>query len=135
MAIAAHGPVSVAIDASHKSLSFYSNGVYYEEKCNNDVDGLDHAVLAAGYGEINGKVMLGQMYKFTRYFSKLKPINWELNHHFKHLNLTDIKLQKYWLVKNSWSTYWGNDGYVLMSQRDNNCGVATAATYVVPDMG
>ena len=44
-------------------------------------------------------------------------------------------LQKYWLVKNSWSTYWGNDGYVLMSQKDNNCGVATAATYVVPDIG
>ena len=38
--------------------------------------------------------------------------------------------ESYWLVKNSWSTYWGNDGYVLMSQRDNNCGVATAATYV-----
>ena len=55
VAIAAHGPVSVAIDASHKSLSFYSNGVYYEEKCNNDIDGLDHAVLAAGYGEINGE--------------------------------------------------------------------------------
>merc|ERR1712013_492973 len=96
VAIAAHGPVSVAIDASHKSLGFYSNGVYYEEDCNNDIDGLDHAVLAVGYGEILG--------------------------------------QKYWLVKNSWSTYWGNDGYVLMSQKDNNCGVATAATYVIPDM-
>ena len=50
--------MSVAIDASHKSLSFYSNGVYYEEKCSNDIDGLDHAVLAAGYGEINGEVNL-----------------------------------------------------------------------------
>ncbi|KAL6457039.1 hypothetical protein MHYP_G00340020 [Metynnis hypsauchen] len=38
--------------------------------------------------------------------------------------------QPYWLVKNSWSTYWGNDGYVLMSMKDNNCGVATDATYV-----
>lgn len=38
--------------------------------------------------------------------------------------------QPYWLVKNSWSTYWGNDGYVLMSMKDNNCGVTTDATYV-----
>nr|XP_033810640.1 digestive cysteine proteinase 2-like [Geotrypetes seraphini] len=37
--------------------------------------------------------------------------------------------ETYWLVKNSWSTYWGNDGYVLMSMKDNNCGVATDATY------
>lgn len=33
IALAKHGPVSVAIDASHMSLSFYSNGVYYEPKC------------------------------------------------------------------------------------------------------
>ncbi|XP_065670751.1 digestive cysteine proteinase 1 [Hydra vulgaris] len=38
--------------------------------------------------------------------------------------------EPYTLVKNSWSTHWGNDGYVLMSQRDNNCGVATDATFV-----
>jgi len=35
-AIAAHGPVSVAIDASHRSLSFYANGVYYEPDCGKD---------------------------------------------------------------------------------------------------
>ena len=37
-----------------------------------------------------------------------------------------------WLIKNSWSTYWGNDGYVLVAQRDNNCGIAMAPTFVVP---
>uniref|UniRef100_A0A8C6SKF6 Zgc:110239 n=1 Tax=Neogobius melanostomus TaxID=47308 RepID=A0A8C6SKF6_9GOBI len=38
--------------------------------------------------------------------------------------------EPYWLIKNSWSTYWGNDGYILMSMKDNNCGVTTDATYV-----
>ncbi|NWX16179.1 CYSP1 proteinase, partial [Aegotheles bennettii] len=37
----------------------------------------------------------------------------------------------YWLIKNSWSTYWGNDGYILMAMKDNNCGVATAATFPI----
>lgn len=30
LAIFKHGPISVAIDASHRTFSFYSNGVYYE---------------------------------------------------------------------------------------------------------
>ncbi|CAB1320698.1 unnamed protein product [Coregonus sp. 'balchen'] len=41
-----------------------------------------------------------------------------------------MEAEPYWLVKNSWSTYWGNDGYILMSMKDNNCGVTTDATYV-----
>lgn len=32
-AIYKHGPVAVSIDASHRTFSFYSNGVYYEPKC------------------------------------------------------------------------------------------------------
>ncbi|KAF8787469.1 digestive cysteine proteinase 1-like [Argiope bruennichi] len=91
-AIAKKGPISVSIDASHKSFSFYSHGVYYDSDCKSGSDQLDHSVLAVGYGVMNG--------------------------------------QPYWIVKNSWSTYWGNDGYVLMSQKDNNCGVATSPTYV-----
>lgn len=91
-AIATKGPCAVGIDAAHLSFVFYANGVYYEPECGNKADDLDHAVLAVGYGTLDG--------------------------------------QAYWLVKNSWSTHWGNDGYVLMSQKDNNCGVATDATFV-----
>ncbi|XP_053254615.1 digestive cysteine proteinase 2-like [Podarcis raffonei] len=88
-----HGPVAVNIDASHKSFAFYSSGIYYETNCGNQSMELDHAVLAVGYGDLEG--------------------------------------ESYWLIKNSWSTYWGNDGYILMSMKDNNCGVATAPTYPV----
>jgi len=51
-AVATIGPIAVAIDASQKSFSFYSGGVYYEPRCN--PQHLTHAVLVVGYGTENG---------------------------------------------------------------------------------
>ncbi|XP_027624278.1 cathepsin L1 [Tupaia chinensis] len=39
---------------------------------------------------------------------------------------------KYWLIKNSWGEQWGANGYVKIAKdRNNHCGVASAASYPV----
>ena len=38
----------------------------------------------------------------------------------------------YWMIKNSWGTQWGEDGFMYMAKdRENNCGIATYPYYVV----
>jgi len=37
----------------------------------------------------------------------------------------------YWIVKNSWNTGWGEDGYIYLAYGKNTCGIADEAMYVV----
>lgn len=93
VAVAKYGPVAAAIDAGQQSFQYYSKGIYYDEKCHNKLEDLNHAVLVVGYG--------------------VEPDG-----------------QKYWLVKNSYSSKWGIDGYVKIAREKNNhCGIATQALY------
>lgn len=37
----------------------------------------------------------------------------------------------YWIIKNSWSTWWGDEGYIKIARKGNICGVATSPSYPI----
>ena len=46
--------------------------------------------------------------------------------------------QDYWLVKNSWSTSWGDNGYVKIGKSDSTddvgvCGIASSPSFIISD--
>jgi len=87
------GPISVAIDASGNSFTYYSAGTLKASECGTN---LDHAVNVIGYGsDSNGD---------------------------------------YWLLRNSWGTTWGLEGYFKFARTstegsEGTCGVQKSAAY------
>lgn len=37
--------------------------------------------------------------------------------------------QDYWLVKNSWGSSWGEEGYFKLKRGENHCGIAVEPSY------
>ncbi|XP_075380368.1 procathepsin L-like isoform X1 [Mycteria americana] len=94
-AVAAVGPVSVAVDASSFHFHFYKSGIFSSIFCSQRVN---HGMLAVGYGTSQ---------EYGRNVS-------------------------YWILKNSWSEVWGEQGYIrLLKGANNQCGVANQASFPV----
>ncbi|XP_069734271.1 cathepsin L2-like [Phaenicophaeus curvirostris] len=94
-AVAAVGPVSVAVDASSFHFHFYKSGIFSSAFCSQRVN---HGMLAVGYGT-----------------SREQGRN-----------------VSYWILKNSWTEVWGEQGYVrLLKDAGNRCGVASQASFPV----
>ena len=70
---------------------------------------------------------------YLHYFNVLGNKERNLDHAVLAVGYGWMNDEKYWLIKNSWSTHWGTNGYVLISTKDNNCGVTTDANYVTMD--
>lgn len=38
--------------------------------------------------------------------------------------------QDYWIVKNSWNTHWGEDGYIRLARGSNQCGLTSVPSSI-----
>ena len=104
-AVSTVGPISVGVDAND-DWQMYSDGVYIPDPdnggCSSDPADLDHGVAVVGYN----------------------TDTFDVGHANKTLS--------YWIIRNSWGTDWGIDGYMYLSKDAHNaCGVANYATYPV----
>jgi len=155
--IAQLGPVSVAIDAGLSSFHNYVSGVYYAPTCSSTE--LDHAVTATGFGVVpaaNSAIsatcteqdfeceILAEDSKFTypcisapngQFAPTQGKPAWKVTQNIPGVDCNAPSAwagQEFYMVKNSWGLEWGMNGYIMMARnQDNNCGIATAPSYVV----
>jgi len=72
-----------------------------------------------------------QLYKRGVYVEK-KCSSKQLDHGVLAVGYGTEGEKKYWLVKNSWGSSWGMEGYIQMEKdHDNMCGIATSASYPI----
>lgn len=62
--------------------------------------------------------------------SSCKSGAFNLDHAIQLVGYNEDADTPYWIVRNSWDTTWGNDGYIYLAMGDNTCGIADAAATV-----
>ncbi|GBF93582.1 hypothetical protein Rsub_06302 [Raphidocelis subcapitata] len=55
----------------------------------------------------------------------------KLNHAVVLVGYGSDRGRGFWVVKNSWSKYWGVDGYIKIRRAGNDCGIASDAVYAL----
>jgi len=53
----------------------------------------------------------------------------DMDHAVQLVGFNAAASQPYWIVRNTWSTLWGDHGYIYLEFGRNTCGIANLATY------
>ena len=87
-------------------------------------DGLRFAVAAQPVSvAIEADKMVFQFYKSGIFESE------KCGHNLDHGVLVVGYTEDYWIVKNSWGSSWGEDGYIRIKMGDNICGISDMPSY------
>ena len=129
--------LQAAVEAeSHRAGAWdsYTGGVLTSAACGNNGNlALDHCVQAVGYN-----TTATTPYWIVRPSPSLSPpascrSRASLFHSVPHSRLPGcalLGLLHCTQVRNSWSTNWGEEGYIYLAMGDNTCGLCNEATVV-----
>jgi len=62
--------------------------------------------------------------------SSCSSSGFKLDHAIQLVGYNEDESTPYWIVRNSWDTTWGNEGYIYLAMGDNTCGLADQAYMV-----
>ena len=120
----------------------YKSGVYNNTACKQKLAKLDHAVIISGYGPRRGVGGRADRRRVrppgTRMAAPPTPAHRPPSSRPQtpcHPPGTDPDTgTDYWIVKNTWSRLWGEDGYVRIAIHPDDCGIASQALYLELDV-
>ncbi|KAL8275983.1 hypothetical protein Esti_000099 [Eimeria stiedai] len=115
--IYANGPVTAAFDAP-ASLFSYESGVY-------DTEDFPHARVCDTPGTSGASNGLNG-WEFTNHAVNI--VGWGETE-----ATADAPPQKYWIVRNTWGSKWGNHGYFLLARGKNAGGIESQVSFIDPD--
>ncbi|KAK1170316.1 cathepsin L1-like [Acipenser oxyrinchus oxyrinchus] len=92
---------------------------------------LADAVAVFGPISVGIDASLLQFYQSGRIFNDPKCSSEKINHAVLVVGYGSVASQKYWIIKNSWSASWGEEGYFRLAKDMNRtCGISNYS--VVP---
>ena len=106
---------------------------WYKDIVESDVDALMEAVADIGPISVAMDASLQSFHFYSRgVYNDGGCSSRKLDHGVLAVGYGISNGKPYFLVKNSWGTGWGMDGYFMIQRDDNNlCGLATQASYPI----
>ncbi|KAF2365893.1 Peptidase C1A papain C-terminal [Trinorchestia longiramus] len=122
-ALALHGPVAAGVDATHSDFQFYSDGLEGRGGVGGE-EGRKKGWLEGGREREEGKGG-ASIYKRENCTKE------NLNHGVLVVGYgVTEEDEEFWIVKNSWGSEWGENGFFKLARNSNNmCGVTSQASY------